>query len=163
LKYSNSIEIAQPRATVTQLLADPVHLPHWLRGLVLHEPIHGPHGQAGTESRVVLQSGKQTFEITETITRRDPADLTDIPQGAVAYFERESVGEGMWSVVRDRLTELDPETTLWVSESEYRFDGLLMRMVGLIMPGTFRKQSQQHMEDFKAFAEHGTDVRENSS
>jgi cytochrome c-type biogenesis protein CcmE len=35
---------------------------------------------------------------------------------------------------------------------------LLVRLVGLVMPGSFRKQSQQHMEDFKAFAEHGTDV-----
>ena len=28
------------------------------------------------------------------------------------------------------------------------------------MRGAFRKQSQQHMQDFKAFAEQGTDVRE---
>ena len=160
MKYRNSIEIAQPRARVAQLLADPVHLPYWLRGMVLHEPVHGEHGQLGTESRVVLQSGKQTFEITETITRRAPADLTVIPHNTVVDFERESIGPGMWSVVRDRLTEVDPQTTLWVSDSEYRFDGLLMRVVGLVMPGTFRKQSQQHMDDFKAFAEHGTDVRD---
>ena len=38
--------------------------------------------------------------------------------------------------------------------------GLLMRLVGLLMPGAFRKQSQQHMQDFKAFAEQGVDVRE---
>ena len=160
MRYSNSIEIAQPRARVAQLLADPAYLPHWLRGMVLHEPVHGEHGQLGTKSRVVLQSGKQTFEIAETITRRDPADLSDIPRDTVVYFERESVGEGMWSVVRDRLTEVDPQTTLWVSDSEYRFDGMLLRMVGLVMPSTFRKQSQQHMDDFKAFAEHGTDVRD---
>ena len=65
----------------------------------------------------------------------------------------------MWSAVRDRLTEAGPETTLWASESEYRFSGLLMR-VGLLMPGAFRTQSQQHMQDFKAFAEQGKDVRE---
>jgi hypothetical protein len=35
-----------------------------------------------------------------------------------------------------------------------------MRLVGLLMPGAFRKQSLQHMRDFKAFAEHGTDVRD---
>ena len=35
-----------------------------------------------------------------------------------------------------------------------------MRLVGLLMPGAFRKQSRQHMQDFKAFAEQGTDVRE---
>lgn len=66
----------------------------------------------------------------------------------------------MWSAVHDRLTEAGPETTLWVSENEYRFDGLLMRLVALLMPGAFRKQSQQHMQDFKAFAEQGKDVRE---
>ncbi len=66
----------------------------------------------------------------------------------------------MWSAARERLTGAGPETTLWVSENEYRFSGLLMRLVGLLMPGAFRKQSLQHMQDFKAFAEHGKDVRE---
>jgi hypothetical protein len=47
-----------------------------------------------------------------------------------------------------------------VSENEYRFSGLLMRLVGILMPGTFRRQSLQHMQDFKAFAEHGKDVRD---
>ncbi|MET9572076.1 hypothetical protein ABZY34_23550, partial [Streptomyces virginiae] len=34
----------------------------------------------------------------------------------VVRFDREIVGEGMWSAVRDRLTEAGPETTLWESE-----------------------------------------------
>ena len=37
---------------------------------------------------------------------------------------------------------------------------LPMRLVSLVMRGAFRKQSLQHMEDFKAFAEQGIDVRE---
>ena len=160
MKYTVSIEIAMPREAVAQLLADPAHMPKWLRGLVLHEPLSGVHGQVGTKSRVVMQMGQQKFEGTETITRRQPADLRGIPKGSVVHFDREIVGEGMWSAVRDRLTEASPDTTLWVSESEYRFSGLLMRLVGLLMPGAFRKQSQQHMQDFKAFAEQGKDVRE---
>jgi hypothetical protein len=104
--------------------------------------------------------GQQEFEATETITRREPADLSSIPKGSIVHFEREIVGEGMWSAVRERLTEANPDTTLWVSETEYRFSGLLMRLVGLLMPGSFRKQSLQHMQDFKAFAEQGKDVRE---
>lgn len=160
MKYTVSIEIAMPREEVAQLLADPAHLPKWLRGLVLHEPLSGVHGHVGTTSRVVMQMGQQKFEGTETITRREPADLRGIPKGSVVHFEREIVGEGMWSAVRDRLTEASPDTTLWVQESEYRFSGLLMRLVGLLMPGAFRKQSQQHMQDFKAFAEQGKDVRE---
>lgn len=160
MKYTVSLEIALPRERVAQLLADPAHLPKWLRGLVLHEPLSGVHGQAGTRSQVVLQMGQQRMECTETITRREPVDLHGIAKEDVVRFEREIVGQGMWSAVRDRLTETGPETTLWASESEYRFSNLLMRLVGLLMPGTFRKQSLQHMRDFKAFAEHGTDVRE---
>ncbi|MEV0624039.1 SRPBCC family protein [Nonomuraea sp. NPDC050404] len=163
MKYTNSIEIALPREKVAQLLADPAHIPKWLRGVVLHEPLNGIHGQLGTKSRVVLQSGQRKIECTETITRREPADLHGIPKESVVHFDREIVGAGMWNVVRDRLTEADPDTTLWVSESEYRFSSLLMRLVGLLMPGSFHKQSQQHMQDFKAFAEQGKDVREGSN
>jgi hypothetical protein len=160
MKYTVSIEIALPRERVVQLLADPAHMSKWLRGLVLHEPLSGVHGQVGTKSRVVMQMGKQKIECTETITRREPAEPRGIPNEHVVHFDREIVGEGMWSAVRDRFTVAGPETTLWVSESEYRFSGLLMRLVGLLMPGAFRKQSQQHMQDFKAFAEQGRDVRE---
>jgi hypothetical protein len=163
MKYTNSIEIALPREKVAQLLADPAHIPKWLRGLVVHEPVNGVHGQLGTTSRVVMRSGQRKIECTETITRRDPVDLHGIPKESVVHFDREIAGAGMWSVVRDRLTEATPETTLWVSESEYRFSALLMRLVGLLMPGSFHKQSQQHMRDFKAFAEQGKDVREGRS
>lgn len=159
MKYTVSIEIAVPREGVAQLLADPAHLPKWLRGLVLHKPLSGVHGQVGTKSRVVMQMGQQKIECTETITRREPADLRGIPKRSVVRFDREIVGKGMWSAVRDRLTEAGPETTLWVSESEFRFSGL-MRLMALLMPAAFRKQSHQHMQDFKAFAEQGKDVRE---
>jgi hypothetical protein len=160
MKYTNSIEIALPRETVAQLLADPTHLPKWLRGLVLHEPVEGVHGRLGTTSRVVLRSGKQNMELTETITRRDPVDLHGIPSEVVVHFDRESVGAGMRSIVRDRLTEAGPGTTRWESESDFRFDNPLMRLMGLAMRRVFVKQSQQHMQDFRAFAEEGTDVRE---
>jgi hypothetical protein len=163
MKYTLSIEIAVPRERVDQLLADPEHLSKWLRGLVLHEPLSGVHGQVGTKSRVVMQMGQQKIECTETITRREPVDLHGIPSGSVVHFDREIIGKGMWSAVRDRLSEIGPETTLWVSESEFQFSGLLMRLVGLLMPAAFRKQSLQHMQDFKAFAERGEDVREGHS
>jgi hypothetical protein len=163
MKYTNSIEIALPREKVAQLLADPAHIPKWLRGVVLHEPVSGVHGQLGTKSRVVMQSGKRQIECTETITRREPADLHDIPKEVVVHFDREIDGAGMWNVVRDRLTEPGPGTTLWESESEFRFSSVLMRLMGLLMPSAFHKQSQQHMQDFKAFAEQGKDVHEGTN
>jgi hypothetical protein len=160
MKYTVFITIAVPRERAVQLLADPAHLPKWLRGLVLHEPLNGMHGQVGTESRVVLQMGQQRMEGTETITRREPADLHGIPGDSVVHFEREIVAEGMWSAARERLTEAGPGTTLWESKNEYRFSSLPMRLVVPFMRGAFRKQSRVHMQDFKAFAERGTDVRD---
>ena len=102
------------------------------------------------------------MECTETVTRREPANLHGIPGDSVVHFDREIVAKGMWNAVRDRLTEAGPETTLWAQENEYRFS-LPMRLVAPFMRGAFRKQLHQHMEDFKAFAEQGTDVREAKS
>lgn len=158
MKYTVSIEIALPRERVVQLLSDPVHRPKWLRGLVLHEPLRGVDGQVGTESRIVFQSGQRTMECTETITRREPANLHGIPSDRIVHFEREIVAGSMWSAARARLTETGPESTLWVSENEYRFNGL-MRFMGPFIRGAFIKESRKHMQDFKSFAEHGTDVR----
>ena len=90
MRYTVSTEIALPRERVVQLLADSAHLPKWLRGLVLHEPLSGMHGQVGTESRVVMQMGQQKMECTETITRREPANLHGIPRDSVVHFDRES-------------------------------------------------------------------------
>ncbi|GAA4587930.1 hypothetical protein BJY16_008386 [Actinoplanes octamycinicus] len=160
MKYTVSIEIAVPRERVVRLLADPAHLPMWLRGLVLHEPLDGKHGQVGTTSRVVLQMGRQRIEATETITRLEPADLHGIPSDSVVYYEREIVTKGMWNAARERLTEAGPGATLWESENEYRFGSLPMRLMARVMPGAFRRQSLLHMQDFKAFAERGTDVRD---
>jgi hypothetical protein len=87
-------------------------------------------------------------------------DLHGIPRDTVVHFEREIVAEGMWNAARDRLTDTGPETTLWVSENEYRFGSVPMRLLAPLMRGVFRKQSRQHMQDFKAFAEQGTDVRD---
>ena len=62
MRYTVSIELALPRERVVQLLADPTHLPKWLRGVMLHEPLNGMHGQVGTRSRVVMQMGQQQME-----------------------------------------------------------------------------------------------------
>lgn len=160
MRYTVSIEIDLPRERVAQLLTDPANIPKWLRGIVVHEPLSGTHGHPGTTSRVVMQMGEQRMECIETITRREPMDLHAIPSGTVVHFDREIVGEGMWNAARERLTEAGPQRTLWRSENEFRFSGLLMRLVGPLMTGVFRKQSLQHLRDFKAFAEQGQDVRD---
>lgn len=160
MKFTNSIEIALPREQVARLLSDPAHFPSWLRGLVSHEPEAGLHGHVGTRSRVVFRSGEREVRLTETITGRSPDDLDAIAPGTEVVFERELETEGMWSRVRDRLTEAGPGATHWQSDSEYRTASRFFRLVMLLTRRGFRQQTQQHLDDFKAFAEQGRDVRD---
>lgn len=159
MKYTNSIEISIPRTEVVRLLSDPTLRPQWLRGLVLHEPLSGSDGQPGTTSRVVFQTGKQTMECTETITRREPDTLDEISTETDVLFERKIVADGMESVTLDRLYESSPSRTIWTSDEEYRFTGA-MKLLASVMRCSFTKQSRRHLQDFKAFAEHGIDVRD---
>ncbi|EWS82729.1 SRPBCC family protein [Brachybacterium phenoliresistens] len=158
MRFTVRLEIALPREKVLDLLTDPAQRPKWLRGLVRHEPVHGREGQVGTVSTVELRSGKGTMQCTETITRREPEDLGQARPEQVVRYEREILAPGMWSAARERLSVAGPERTLWESENEYRFTGA-MRWFAPFLRRAFIAQTRSHMEDFRAFAEHGTDVR----
>lgn len=160
MEFTVSLVIARPRRQVLALLTDPSHRAAWLRGLVAHELLEGREGHVGAVSRVVMRSGKGTMEARETITRREPEHLEHVPGDVVVHYERELVAPGMWSGARERLHDAGDGTTLWESENEYRFSALPMRLLAPLMGGAFRKRTLRHMEDFQAFAEHGTDVRE---
>lgn len=160
MKYTESIEVDLPRKDVVRLISDAESIPTWLRGLKRHELLSGNHGEVGTSSRFVFDSGGQEMEATETVVRQEPQDLENLQASEIVYYDRELKADGMWSISKDRFIELEPERTLWESENVYRFDGVMMRVLAPFMKGSFRKQQRVHMEDFKAFAERGVDVRE---
>lgn len=53
---------------------------------------------------------------------------------------------------------INDHTTKWISESEFQFSGFMMKLMGFLMPGAFKKQSIKYLGDFKAFAEKGISV-----
>ena len=57
--------------------------------------------------------------------------------------------------------ELPDGRTKWTSKTEFQFAGFMMKVMGFLMPGAFKKQSKKYMNDFKAFAESGTSVKDN--
>lgn len=159
MKFIDSVEIGIPREEVLRLLLDPVHLPMWLRGLVLQESLSGGHSEVGSVSRLVVRQGAAEIETTETITRREPAGLVEIPGETDVMIERELVAEGMRGVSRDRIFVMNPRRTRWECENEYRFDSLKMRLLSPMMREEFQTRKRRNMRDFKAFAEQGVDVR----
>jgi hypothetical protein len=150
VKYSVSIVIELPRETVVELFDNSANLPCWQRGLQSHQLVSGQAGQTGARSRLVFQMGKRRIEMLETITRRSLPDAFD------GTYE----APGVFNIVCNRFISLSPSQTRWESDNEFRFSGLFMRIIGLVMRGAFPKQSQQYLQDFKAFAERGVDVRQ---
>ncbi|MCB0458291.1 MAG: SRPBCC family protein, partial [Flavobacteriaceae bacterium] len=66
--------------------------------------------------------------------------------------------QGVYNIQRNFFSEINATTTEWLSESEFRFSGFGMKLLGWLMPGAFKKQSMKYLIDFKNFAEKGTSV-----
>ncbi len=149
MEYKLEIEIEASRAEVVSKMEDTTNMRHWQRGFQSMEHLSGELGQEGSTSRLLYQMGKREIEMIETITRRD------LPTHFHATYEADNV----WNEVRNTFTPTNDGNTLWISEIEFRFSGLFMRLMSWISPGSFKKQSFQFMQDFKAFVETGKSVR----
>jgi hypothetical protein len=142
VKYSVDIEIDLPRARVVELFDNPDNLKHWQPGLVSFEAISGVPGEPGGRSRLRYQMGKKEIEMIETITERN------LPETFSGTYE----AKGVWNEVVNRFVPLANDRTQWVLETDFRFKGM-MRLMGWLMPGAFKKQSLEFMQLFKQFAE----------
>jgi hypothetical protein len=142
VKYSVDIEIDLPRTRVIELFDNPDNLKHWQPGLVSFDAISGVPGEAGARSRLRYQMGKREIEMIETITERN------LPEIFAGTYE----AKGVFNTVINRFVPLPNDRTQWVLETEFQFKGM-MRLMGWLMPGAFKKQSCEFMQQFKAFAE----------
>ena len=61
--------------------------------------------------------------------------------------------KGVHNIQRNYFKAIDENTSKWISESEFEFNGIFMKLMGFFMPGIFKKQSLKYLKDFKAFAE----------
>lgn len=142
MKYSTEIEINKPIDEVIALFDNPDNLEQWMEGLQSFETISGSPGQPGARSRLKFKMGKREIEMIETITVRNlPAEFTGTYEA-----------NGVYNIVTNRFIPLAPDRTKYITEQEFQFRGW-MKVVGLLMPGAFKKQSRKYQADFKRFAE----------
>jgi carbon monoxide dehydrogenase subunit G len=142
MKYTNEVEINQPLSKVIELFDNPDNMPQWQPGFISMEHLSGVTGQAGAKSKLKYKMGNREIEMIETITTRN------LPKEFHGVYE----AKGVYNVQRNFFNEVAPGKTKWVSESEFKFSGM-MKLVGWLMPGGFKKQSQKYLDMFKAFAE----------
>lgn len=144
MKYSNEIIINLPRARVIELFDSFENMKIWAN-CSSYEHLSGTSGQVGAKTKMEYQMGKRKVTMIETITKRD------LPDEFNGTYET----DGAFNIVNNRFIELDGGKTHWISESEFQFSSVMMKMMGWLMPGAFKKQSQKFMENFKKFAEEG--------
>ena len=147
MEYTCSIIIHLPRDRVVALFDDTANLKRWQPTLRSVELLEGLPGQVGSRSRLRYQQRGRDSDLIETVTVRA------LPERFTGTYEM----PGTWIEVDNRFEVLDAEETRWTSACEWRCQSLMIRLMTLVVPGMFRKQTQKFMQQFKDFAENQTD------
>lgn len=142
MKYTTEIEIDKPIDQVIALFDNPDNMSKWMEGLQSFEPISGTPGQVGAKSRLVFKLAKREIEMIETVTARN------LPDKFRVIYET----KGIFNIVKNRFEKLSENKTRYLTENEFQFKGF-MKIIGFLMPGSFKKQSMKYLQDFKKFAE----------
>ena len=142
MKYSLEIEIDKPLSEVAELFGDVNNLAYWQPGFLGAEEKDG-------NTILTYQHGKREMEMVEAV------GVDDLPREYTSTFKV----SGMVMKVQNLFEEAGEGRTKWTSNNDCKASGM-MRVMMWVMPGCAKKQSYAYMENFKAFAEEGKDVRE---
>ena len=117
-------------------------MPKWQPELIDYKLISGEPGQVNSRTRLMYIMGSRETEMIETITKNN-----------LSYeFNGTSEANGVFNEVSNKFIEIGPNKTKWISHNKFIMSGF-MRIIGFLIPGSFRKQSNKYMENFKQFAE----------
>ncbi|CAM3516777.1 hypothetical protein FSS13T_08740 [Flavobacterium saliperosum S13] len=143
MKYTCEVDINQPVDKVIALFDNPDNLKKWMDGLQHFEHLSGEPGQPGAKSRLKFKMGKREMEMIETVTVRN------LPEEFSGTYEM----EGTLNTIKNKFIPISDTKTRYVTENEFQFDNLMMKILGFLMPGMFKKQSMKYLESFRKFAE----------
>ncbi|MFI8378214.1 SRPBCC family protein [Leeuwenhoekiella sp. NPDC079379] len=143
MKYTHKIIIDLPLEETVKKMDNLDNLKKWQKGLTQARVITGKFGDVGTQTELKYDFGNRKMTLIETILE------TNMPHSMVAEYRT----KGVLNIQNNTFTSTEDGKTIWKSDSEFKFDGFGMKMLGLLVPGTFKKQSLKYMRDFKKFAE----------
>lgn|SRR5690606_15725755 len=147
MKFSREILIDLPREEVIRKMEDPSNYKHWQRGFISYKHLSGLPGKEGSRARIKFNMNGREIVIIETIMK------INSPKKFYATYET----KGVFNTQKNHFEKVADNFTRWITDSEFKFTGY-MKLVGLLKPGIFKKQTQQMMQDFKDFAEKNKSV-----
>jgi hypothetical protein len=144
MKFECSAEVNLPIDKVIALFNDPQNFKEWQDGFMSYEPISGTPRTAGAKSKITFVNRKHKIELIETI------QVMNLPAEMTALYEHKH----MVNTLTNTFTELPGQRTRYTSGIGYiKFIGFMPKLMALLMPGAFKKQSRKWVDQFKAFAE----------
>lgn len=144
MKFTCSVDIDLPRQRVVELLDNPENMKHWQDGLISYEFIEGEPGKVGSKMKMRYSNGKREFDLIETIT------ISDFPREFAGTYEATMMKNTMSNLFFER----GENRTTWEAHIHYTwFKGFMIKLFVWLSPGTFKKQTQKWLDQFKAFAE----------
>ena len=148
MKYTSEITVKIPLEEFIKKLDNHDNMKHWQRGLTSYEHLSGSPGKIGAKMQLNYKFGKRKMSLVETIVD------VELPTKMFLNYD----APGMHNIQQNTFEETKEGYTKWVSKSEFIATNFKMRMLTLLMPNTFKKQSMKYLIDFKNFAENGTTV-----
>lgn len=142
MKYTNEITLNLPAKKAADLFVEAENFSKWQPGFIKYENVSGEHGEPGSVTKLWFKMGKREMIMTEkTISN-------NLPESIVFEYSTKSVR----NIVETHFKAIEGNKTKCITENEFNFGGV-MKLMGWLMPGAFKKQTQKYMEEFKAFAE----------
>ncbi len=142
MKFDSEVEINLPVSRVVELFDNPNNVKFWQPEQVSFELISGTQGQPGAKTRLKYLMGKREVDIIETITVRN------LPYELSASYE----AKGIYHEGKNYFTPLGGHKTLYKTTNSYEMTGF-WKLMGILMPWYFKKESMKYMLRFKEFAE----------
>jgi uncharacterized protein YndB with AHSA1/START domain len=143
MKYNIELIINKPRQEVWHAFIDPDRMKSWQTSLTAIELLNGTPGQPGAESRLVFEERGREYSLIERILScREPESI-----------EQSYENEFSIDTICSTFLEQGLDQTLWITETEYKFKTLLMKILGPIYKKNLVARSQRDMDRFKEMVE----------
>ncbi len=141
MKYTIDTEINKPLDMVVTLFNDVDSFQKWMPGIVNHTILKGQSRNMGTQSIFTFKMGSKIFEMEETVLLNNQTEI-------VSKFS----ANGILNTQRTLFSKIGEEKTLYQVNESFQLKGFI-KIIGFLMPGSFKKQTKQFVDAFKEFVE----------
>jgi uncharacterized protein YndB with AHSA1/START domain len=143
MKYNIELIIDKPRSEVWQAFNDPEKRKAWQTSLTATELLNGTPGQLGAESKLMFEENGREYSLIEKIIS------CQAPESILQSYENQfSI-----NTIHNSFLEQGQNQTLWITETDYKFKTLLMKVMGPVYKKNLVARTQRDMQRFKEMME----------